>query len=95
MRTITLDGARWRSQADFYNALLDVIGDPGWHGRNLDALEETLRIGHVHTINPPFAIHISGAAVMAEEVRAYLDRFLALATDLRADGIVVDVTLES
>ena len=95
MYRITLDGSRWRSQADFYAALLDVIGDPGWHGRNLDALDETLRVGDVHTINPPFAVHIIGAATMAHEVRTYLDRFLALAAALRADGVVVDVTLEA
>lgn len=93
MRIIRLDGTRWQSGADFYAALLPEIGAPDWHGRNLDALEESLRAGDVFPVKPPVTIHIVGMATMTHETRTYLDRFQALAVDLRADGVAVNVTL--
>ena len=53
MTKITLDGENWVSTDHFYEALLAALGAPEWHGRNLDALEETLRAGDINAVNPP------------------------------------------
>jgi RNAse (barnase) inhibitor barstar len=61
MKVIRLNGSAWRSQNDFYSALLPELGAPAWHGRNLDALEESLRDGDINAVEPPFRVVVAGA----------------------------------
>ncbi len=42
MYGIGLDAAKWRTTDDFYADLLSELKAPAWHGRNLDALWDTL-----------------------------------------------------
>jgi RNAse (barnase) inhibitor barstar len=61
MRVISLDASAWRSPEDFYSALLPQLGAPAWHGRNLDALEESLRDGDINEVSPPFRVIVEHA----------------------------------
>jgi RNAse (barnase) inhibitor barstar len=70
MKIIRLDASAWRSQNDFYSALLPELGAPAWHGRNLDALEESLRDGDINAVEPPFRVVVTGAP-------SDMDEFLA------------------
>src|SRR5579864_7787930 len=84
---IQLDGRCWHTTDDFYDSLLSALGAPAWHGRNLDALNDSLRGGDLNTVNPPLVITISGLATMGSEARAVVDRFVVLARDLREGGV--------
>jgi hypothetical protein len=42
MRIIALDGQYWRTGADFYRALLAGLGAPKDHGRNLNAVIDSV-----------------------------------------------------
>jgi RNAse (barnase) inhibitor barstar len=94
MREIRLDGSRWRNPEDFYDGLLPALGAPEWHGRNLDALNDTIAGGDINAVNPPFAVRITGAGAMSDEARRYVARFVELVADLRAGGIPVDASLQ-
>src|SRR5215210_8137398 len=72
---VHLDGRIWVSSDDFYEALLGALGAPGWHGRNLDALEETLSSGEMNAVNPPLDIAITGMESMGVEARTTVHRF--------------------
>ncbi len=39
----TIDGTAVRSKDDFYDAVAAALSFPGWFGRNLDALHDSLR----------------------------------------------------
>ena len=43
MRQIILDALGWKEKDDFYGDLLPSLGAPNWHGRNLDALNDSIR----------------------------------------------------
>jgi RNAse (barnase) inhibitor barstar len=92
MREILLDSSDWRTRDDFYAALLPALGAPEWHGRNLDALNDTIHAGDINEINPPFAIRIVGCDALSQDLRAYVYRFLELIADLRKEGIPVEAT---
>ena len=92
MPKVLLEGQKWVSSDDFYEALLAALGAPGWHGRNLDALDETLRSGDTNALNPPLDIAISGMNSMGAEARTTVHRFNQLVDDLRAANI--DIRLE-
>ena len=64
MRVIDLDAAGWRNVLDFYDALLEALGAPTWHGKSVDALVDSIVWGGINAVEPPFTIrvrHVSGA----------------------------------
>ena len=93
MPKVLLDGQSWVSSDDFYEALLAALGAPSWHGRNLDALEETLRSGETNALNPPLDLAISGMESMGGEARTTVHRFNELVSDLRAADIDIRLQL--
>jgi RNAse (barnase) inhibitor barstar len=90
---ITLDGSRWRTEDDFYTTLLAALGAPAWHGRNLDALADSLRGGDLNRVNPPLSITITGSQEMGAEAARVARRFLELCDSLAEDGLGVDAAL--
>jgi RNAse (barnase) inhibitor barstar len=92
---ICLDGASWRTSDDFYEAYLMAVGAPRWHGRNLDAVWDSLMGADINELNPPFRVRITGLSYMGEDVRSLVRRFAALLEEARSEGRGVEVTLES
>lgn len=58
MKTVLLDASKWKTPIDFYNALLPTLGAPEWHGRNLNALIESMIWGEINAVEPPYAVEI-------------------------------------
>ena len=91
MTTLSLDASRWRTREDVWVALLAALRAPGWHGRNLDALDETLRAADVNGVNPPLAVEVTGSAAGAE-AQVEVARLASLFRDLSAGGVRVTWT---
>ena len=69
-RRIELDGSAWRTWPDFYDALLSALGAPEWHGKNANALIDSIVWGDVpNELQPPYVIHVSGIRDGPREVR--------------------------
>lgn len=84
MRTIRLDADGWSSPEDFYAALLPQLGAPDWHGRNLDALYDSLH-GGINEVEPPFAVEIVGVADLSPELSSFLEKVKEAFDDARAN----------
>lgn len=86
MRQISVDASDWRNAADGWDAILAALEAPAWHGRNLDALADSLS-GGVNGVEAPFALHLTGTAALPPDVAAWLDRvaqvFAEAGPDLR------------
>lgn len=80
---IRLDAAHWREVDDLYNALLAALGAPQWHGRNLNALEESLADDDINKVRQPFSIEVASADRASPIVRRALDGLADLVRDLR------------
>lgn len=57
---LTLDATTWRKPDDIYTAFFAVVGAPAWHGRNLDALNDSIVGGCINEIEYPYRIEIRG-----------------------------------
>jgi RNAse (barnase) inhibitor barstar len=57
MRHLIVDAADWQTPADGWRDLCAALGAPDWHGRNLDALTDSLR-GGINAVEPPFTLTI-------------------------------------
>lgn len=95
MDVIELDGADWTSKDDFYTSYLAAVGAPEWHGRNLDALWDSLTAGGMNQHDLPFRIRITGTERMTPDARRAVDLFEKLIRDPEQEGFAVDIELVS
>jgi len=62
MTAIRLDATSWRSIDDVFDALLPALKAPDWHGRNMDALIDSMGTGDVNGVEPPYVVSVLGLA---------------------------------
>ena len=83
MQTLELDGSRWRSERDFYNALAAALGSVDWHGRNSDAFLETMIYYlDLNSVQPPYEVVIRNAP---EKLAPFLQDFASWVAEARQD----------
>lgn len=85
MKVISLDASAWNSPEDFYSALLPQLGAPAWHGRNLDALNDSLGGGGINVLKPPFRVQVNGAEKPTESMQRLLSKVEQVFADVCAE----------
>ena len=101
MHQIKLNAAEWRTKDDFYDDLLSAPKAPGWHGRSLDALWDTVTerakyddlTDFINGVQPPFHVDVKNADLASAEVRDFLPRveqLFALANAEHMVGISIE-----
>ena len=73
MKTIQVDASDWTSTEDFYDAVLPLLGAPDWHGRNLNALIDSILVEGVNSVAPPYVIVIRGTAALKPDILDYIE----------------------
>lgn len=73
MKTLHIDWDRLPDEDAFYDAILAQMDAPAWHGRNLNALQDSLVVGSISPLGPPFRFEIRGRPFSAEFGAAFLD----------------------
>jgi hypothetical protein len=68
MRLIELNAVGWKSKEDFYDAILAALGAPSSHGRNADALVDSMAHGGINSVEPPYKICITGTKSLPVDV---------------------------
>ena len=94
MKTIELNGSHGRSCDDFYDAFFAAVGSPKWHGRNFNALRDSIAGRQVNDIEIPYSIHIRGMDEMSPNVQQLVTDFRTLIHELRSEGYDVDIRLD-
>jgi RNAse (barnase) inhibitor barstar len=84
MKVFRLDASGWRSPEDFYAELLPQLGAPAWHGRNLDALADSL-YGGINEVEPPFRIEVEGVERLPTEMGDFLSKVATVFSDVRTE----------
>jgi hypothetical protein len=100
VREIELDASSWLTVHDFYDALLAVLEAPEWHGRNLNALIDSMIWGGINTLKPPYRIKIVGSRCLPNDLKHNLTTAIQAIVKGRADyrssrQADVDVSLEA
>lgn len=71
---IFIDWKNIANEEDFYNSLLPQLDAPEWHGRNLDALSDTLVGGEINGIEPPMCIINLNVESLAVQLRGFFTK---------------------
>jgi len=94
MREIVLDASNWRSKDDVYDSFFHAVGAPEWHGRNLDALRDSIAAGQVNRIEVPYRLVVKKTERLGSGAETTLDDFVKLIHELSAEGCPVEIRVE-
>jgi len=93
MRELALDGTRWRTKDDLYDAFFAAVGAPSWHGRNLDALNDSIAAGSINAIEVPYRIVIRNFDLISGEAERMATDFVDLILEISERGCQVEIEL--
>lgn len=94
MRTVVLDATGWQTKDDFYNAFFRAVGAPEWHGRNFDALNDSIAGGLINAVEVPYTIVVKNSQMANGEARKILQDFRDLIEELAQGNCEVAIRLE-
>jgi RNAse (barnase) inhibitor barstar len=90
---IELDAASWTTRDDFYDAFFRAVGAPSWHGRNFDALYDSIATGQINAVEVPYRIVISNTSKAGEDARAIILDFAKLIREIAASSCPIEIEL--
>ncbi|WP_172838340.1 barstar family protein [Terriglobus roseus] len=85
MRELLLDGANWFKPDDFYDSVFAAVGAPPWHGRNFNALIDSISTGGINAIEVPYRIVIFNAHLIGPDAQETASRFTTIIERLQED----------
>jgi RNAse (barnase) inhibitor barstar len=94
VQDLTLDATNWESADDVYDSFFDAVRASAWHGRNFDALKDSIVTGGINGIEVPYRIVIKNLAGKQNGAREIVDQFVDLIAHFEAEGCPVRVQLE-
>lgn len=90
-----LDARKWRSVEDVYNALFEILGSPAWHGKNFNALHDSIVTGQINRVGVPYILSIQGISSANSEVRLFVRDLVDLISKFEAQGCPVAIRVEN
>jgi RNAse (barnase) inhibitor barstar len=94
MKEIILDGSKWQSRDDVYDAFFQAVGAPTWHGRNLDALIDSIETGSINVVEVPYRLVIKHYGSVGAEAKKMAGDFVDLVQEIAARGCPVEIVTE-
>jgi RNAse (barnase) inhibitor barstar len=94
MKDVILDGAGWSTKDDVYDAFFRAVGAPKWHGRNFDALRDSIAGGEINKLELPYKLVIRNYDKIRGKAKGMADDFIDLIHELAAEGCPVEVCAE-
>jgi len=91
---LILDASHWNSSDDIYDSFFEAVGAPSWHGRNLDALNDSIAVGCINLIETPYTLIIKNYGKMGYGAREMAKRFVDFIGELEESGTPVSIQIE-
>jgi hypothetical protein len=94
-KDLDLDASGWNLKSDwywmqdFYSAFFLAVGAPEWHGRNFNALNDSIAGGGINKIEVPYRIIVRNAPREHEMVKGGLAEIADLVDYMQAKGCPV------
>ena len=90
-----MDGAAWNSKDDVYDAFFRVVGAPAWHGRNLDALNDSIANGEINKVEVPYRLVILNFDLIGAGAKKMAADFLGLVREINRRGVPVEIDVRN
>ena len=90
---ILVDWEKINSEEEFYSVFLPQVKAPDWHGRNLDALNDSVVNGDINGINPPYKIINLNVSKTPEQVANFQRKVIGIFNDSAIEYIGSEITI--
>ena len=80
-----LDAGAWKTRDDIYDTFFHAVGAPAWHGRNFDALRDSIAGGQINVVEVPYRLVVKTAGPIGTEAKTTLEGFAKLIHELAAE----------
>jgi hypothetical protein len=84
----------WLVRAHSELQLFRAVGAPEWHGRNFDALRDSIATGSINAVEVPYRLVIQNYDKIALSARQMADGFVDLIRELAAEGCPIEIRAE-
>lgn len=91
---IIVDWKQIETEGDFYDIFLPQVKAPEWHGRNLDALTDSLVTGAINSIEPPYTIHSINTGFAPKKISGFQLKVLTTFNEGVAENRGIKVVVE-
>lgn len=91
---LELDATGWKVSDDVYDAFYKAVGAPSWHGRNFDALRDSIGTGAINKIEIPYRIIVRNFRTAGQQAADFLNVFASLVAEMNSDGCPVEMRIE-
>ncbi len=95
MIELTMDGATWSSKDDIYDAFFRVVGAPSWHGRNFDALNDSIANGEINKVEVPYRLVIINFDSIGVDAKKMGSDFVDLVREIAARGVPIEIVVQN
>ena len=95
MRELIMDGATWNTTDDVYYSFFRVVGAPSWHGRNLDALNDSIAGGPINQVEVPYRLVIRNFDLVGIGAKKMANDFVDLIRELAGSGTPVEIVVQN
>lgn len=76
---VIVDWETIRTIEDFFDKVLPQCGSPSWHGRNLDALNDSWVTGGIDALGPPYDFQFSGKLETPDDLSSFREKVCNIA----------------
>jgi RNAse (barnase) inhibitor barstar len=90
---IRLNAQGWTRKDDFYDAFFAAVRAPIWHGRNRDALNDSISTGGINEVEIPYRLEVVNGSKAGPDARRMLELVQELVNDIQADGCPVEMKI--
>jgi RNAse (barnase) inhibitor barstar len=94
MKELLLDGAEWKTTDDVYDAFFRAVGAASWHGRNFNALNDSILGGNINKVEVPYRLVIQNYDSIGAGAKGMADDFIDLIQEIAATGCPVEIRAE-
>jgi ribonuclease inhibitor len=94
MKELVLDGSNWQTRDDVYDAFFAAVRAPEWHGRNFNALRDSIGTGQINDVEVPYRVVIRNFDQVSGEATQMAHDFVDLLRELHQNGVPVEVEVQ-
>ncbi len=95
MQELILDGSEWKTRDDVYDAFFAAVQAPAWHGRNFDALNDSIAAGQINGIEVPYRLVIRNYDLIGDGAKKMAQDFVDLIRELATHGTPVEIEIQN
>jgi RNAse (barnase) inhibitor barstar len=95
VRELVMDASEWKSVDDLLLAFFRVVEAPSWHGRNFNALRDSIGGGQINKIEVPYRLIFKNYDKICSAVKEGAEQFIDVIRQLADEGVPVEICIET